>query len=139
MTDLVVVPAGSDKLVICHWQGDGGVWEAISVSHSALNGHDNHDFDIWPPVTGVTPGHNWENGSDVYLAGCVLGANPSPTPTGSESGTSEPSPTQTATLPPTGPVEIGAQVAAALALVAAGLWLQRTSERARRRQRGESF
>jgi hypothetical protein len=65
-------------ITICHWT-DGGMWEAITVNHNALEGHQNH-FDIWPPVPDVTQGQNWPVGEDVYINGCALQAQPSPSP-----------------------------------------------------------
>jgi hypothetical protein len=100
-----------NRITVCHWDGSGH-WDAIEISTSALNGHDNHDLDIWAPVEGVTPGHNWPQGETIYLNGCVLEAQASPSPT----------PSPTSTLPDTGmgvfPVPI------ALLLMAAGLALK---------------
>jgi hypothetical protein len=77
-------------ITICHWN-ESGTWNPIEISTNALNGHTNHEMDIWPPVEGVTPGMNWPQGEVVYLNDCVLAATtpppePSPSPSLPESG-----------------------------------------------------
>ena len=83
------------KILICHWANDH--WIGITIDTNGLNGHAHHDLDIWPPVEGVTPGHNWPAGEGVYIHGCGAGE---PTPTASGSPTlsvSAPPPTATVT------------------------------------------
>lgn len=91
----------ADKIAICHWS-NGGYWNMIEVSESALAGHDNHQFDIWPPVEGVTDGQNWGRGEAVYLNGCDVTTHPMPTasPSPSPSVTSSPSTEPTVSLSP---------------------------------------
>lgn len=67
-----MIPAGPDpdKLTICHANADGS-WSEITVDENALNGHQNHGDDIWPPYEGITEGSNWPEGEDIFLNGCM--------------------------------------------------------------------
>lgn len=119
MSDIVIVPAGNDRITICHWS-EGGHWEALNVPHQALEGHDNHDMDVWPPVEGVTDGQNWPRGQSMYINDCTLTASATPTPEPSPSGT----------LPPTGANENMAVLA--VVLIAAGAWMKWKSTKRKR-------
>jgi hypothetical protein len=112
--DSVIVPVGNNKIIICHWEGEGGAWQAIEINHNGLNGHDNHDYDVWPPVEGVTDGQNWPKGEDMYLNDCTLNATATATP--------EPSESPTGTLPPTG-ASLNMAVLA-VAMIASGAWMK---------------
>jgi hypothetical protein len=99
-----------NKITICHWN-EGGSWDAIEISTEALNGHDNHGMDIWPPVADVTPGMNWPKGETVYLNGCAIQAIESPSPS--------PSPS----LPETGSAELMGLTVLSFVLIVVGLML----------------
>jgi hypothetical protein len=49
-----VAPAAAqaDKVTICHWDADAGVYDQISVSVDGLNGHGRHAHDILAPDFG---------------------------------------------------------------------------------------
>ena len=121
-----------NKLTICHWN-NGGSWEAIEVSTSALSGHENHSTDIWPPVEDVTNGNNWPRGEAVYLNACAIAVvTPSP----------EPTPSPTSSLPDTGTsmgmgvgVLAAMLIAAGAALVKKGLIERHHQRQARRKKR----
>lgn len=127
------VPVGANSLVICHWTQGSGHWEPITVNHSALNGHEQHSLDVWPPVEDITDGMNWPEGETLYLSMCALttapseSPSPSPSPSGSKS-TTTPAPTDT--LPPTGAVETSGMLMVGAVLLAAGVWLKRRADRA---------
>jgi LPXTG-motif cell wall-anchored protein len=110
-----------NNVTICHFN-QGGYWDAVTVSTNALNGHDNHELDIWPPIEDTTEGSNWPGGEAVYLNGCVLAATPEPTPTPTDTatGTASPSPT----LPETGAGENVILSMAGIFLIGAGIWLK---------------
>jgi hypothetical protein len=111
-TNWNIVPAGNERIIICHFN-EGGTWEALDVPHQALEGHSQHETDVWPPVPEVTEGMNWPLGQEMYLNNCVLTASATPSP----------SPSPTGTLPPTGASEtITALLGGALILV--GVWLK---------------
>lgn len=95
-TDGLAAP--ESKITICHW-ANGGHWNTITISYSALEGHDNHDLDIWPPVPGETPGHNWPQGESVYANDCAIATTPTPTATATP--TEAPTASETPTLDPT--------------------------------------
>ena len=101
----------ADKIAICHWS-NSGQWNIITVSSSALEGHDNHRFDIWPPVDGMTDGKNWGRGENVYVNGCqttdIDNVLPSPEPT----LTASPSPTVSVTPTPEPTVTVTATATA---------------------------
>jgi LPXTG-motif cell wall-anchored protein len=122
-SQIKVIPVGQDSLVVCHWQEESGSWAALTVPHQALNGHGNHELDIWPPVQEVTPGMNWPAGQEVYLNDCALPSSPSPT--SSTSASASPSPTDT--LPPTGAAENAVMAVLGVALIAAGAWMKAKS------------
>lgn len=109
-----IVPVGNNKIIICHWQSDGGYWQAIEINHNALNGHDNHSYDVWPPVEDVTDGSNWPAGENMYLNDCTLTAEITESPS--------PEPSPTGTLPPTGATENMAVLG--VALLIAGIWMK---------------
>ena len=113
-----------NRIVVCHWNNGGG-WDAIEVSTSALGGHENHERDIWPPVEGVTGGQNWERGEDVWVNGCAVAASPEPTP--SVTGTQTPSPSST--LPDTGAEENAMMAVVGVSLIAVGAWMKVRSRR----------
>lgn len=113
-----------NKVTLCHW-AEGGHWNAIEVSTSALSGHDNHGIDIWPPIEEVTEGNNWPEGEAVYLNACVLAATPEPSDSPTSSGTASPS----ATLPETGPVGVLIMLISALILIGGGYYLWLLSRR----------
>jgi len=115
--DIQIVPAGNSRIVICHWDEDGGYWQALDIPHQALNGHENHEYDVWPAVTDVTPGQNWPEGEEMYLNDCTLTASATPSP--------EPSPTET--LPPTG-ANLNMFIVA-VGLIATGAWMKWKSMR----------
>jgi LPXTG-motif cell wall-anchored protein len=122
-----IVPAGGGSVVVCHWNNGGG-WDALDVATSALNGHEQHDRDIWPPVGGVSEGQNWPDGEDIWLNDCRLQATPEPSQSATSSGTAPPSNSAsvsaTPTLPDTGPGEVAAMTAVGVALTLAGIWLK---------------
>jgi hypothetical protein len=74
------------RVTVCHWKSSGG-WNQIEVSVSALEGHSQHDLDIWTAVPGLTPGMNWPVGEGVYDNGCQIITDPSPTPTATPTAT----------------------------------------------------
>ena len=123
----------SDKILICHW-ANGGHWNSINVSVEALEGHENHVWDIWPAVDGVTEGQNWNRGENVYVNGCETTRPgqplPTPEPTPSESVAPSPTITVTATAVPTpaptecetGVNEAALLVPLSVALAAAAMW-----------------
>jgi hypothetical protein len=120
--NIQVVPAGNNKIIICHWNNGAGHWEAMEINHNGLNGHDNHEYDVWPPVEDVTEGSNWPQGEDMYLNDCALNATASPSPEPS------PEPSPTGTLPPTGATENSIALGMALILTGALLkWKSRKS------------
>jgi LPXTG-motif cell wall-anchored protein len=127
-----VVPVGSNSLVICHWTNGTGHWEAITVNHNALNGHEQHSLDVWPPVDDITDGMNWPEGETLYLSNCTFATSPSesPSPSPSESSTGTATPAPTDTLPPTGAVETSGMLMVGAVLLAAGVWLKRRADRA---------
>ena len=110
-----------NRVVICHWNNGGG-WDAIEISTSALGGHDQHERDIWPPIEGVSDGQNWEQLGAVWDNGCRIEATPSPSPSPTSSSTASPSPS--ATLPDTGPAETAAMALTGLLMIAVGAWLK---------------
>ena len=116
-----------NRVTVCHWD-NGGHWQAIEVSTSALSGHTNHDLDIWPPIDGVSPGHNWPQGTDVWLNGCVLAPTPTPTATSSTTASPSPTPTPTSTLPDTG-AEAVIYTITGIVLIVTGGWLKHTSRK----------
>jgi len=110
-----------NQITICHYN-ESGHWDAIEVATSALNGHDGHDLDIWGPVEGVTPGHNWPKGEAIYLNGCVLETTVDPSPS--------PSPSPSSSLPETGiAVADMLSLLMSLVLVITGALLIRTARR----------
>lgn len=102
-----------NRIVVCHWNNGGG-WDAIEVSTSALGGHSNHNRDIWPPVEGVSEGQNWPDGEDIWLNDCAI----------ETTATESPSPSASGTLPDTGPGEMAAMTLVGVMLIAAGAWLK---------------
>ena len=119
----VLLTVGADRTTICHWN-NGGSWNAIEVAHSALGAHSAHELDIWPPIEGVTPGHNWPAGQDVFLNGCAVPVEESPPP--------EPSPSPSNSLPTTGAdPAIMAMLSGALILSGVGLSVARRREQRR--------
>ena len=103
----------ADKIVVCHW-ANGGHWNQITVSVNALNGHENHQWDIWPAVDGVTDGQNWNRGENVYANGCetTRPGQPLPTPEPTPSESVAPSPTVTPTPTPEPTVTVTATATA---------------------------
>jgi hypothetical protein len=92
--------AVSDKIFICHWK-NSGEWVGIAINTSALDGHENHDFDIWPPVDGVTDGMNWDLGEDILVNGCETTDRPTPTASVTPEPTMSESASPTVSLSPT--------------------------------------
>jgi hypothetical protein len=107
----VVEPEAVTKIFICHW-AKSGHWNGISVSVEALEGHEEHQFDIWPPFEDITDGQNWGRGENVYVNGCMTtdidNTLPSPEPTESAS----PSPTVSVTPTPEPTVTVTATATA---------------------------
>ena len=102
---------GPTNVVVCHYTpGQSGKYVEIDVSvHSVadangLDGHGDHQKDIWPPFTYDSVNYPGQGDASIFVPGtCDLLPTPTPTPTPTEAPTATPTeaPTATPTEAPT--------------------------------------
>lgn len=61
--------AGSDQVVVCHW--DGTKLTQMAFNTNGTGGHDQHPEDIIPPTNKLPAGKNWTNAGKIrYVNEC---------------------------------------------------------------------